>query len=62
MDLKYNLIKPVSPLNHFVDFFWMLANESDNEQEVVVLPDGRIDILFTVSSKEPFSVMLIISC
>lgn len=57
-NLDYKLIKPKPPLVDFVDFFWMLNNNSNEEQEVVVLPDGRIDLLFTVSSVEPYRVML----
>jgi len=58
MNLAYKLLKLPSPLNEFVDFIWMNNNNSNDEQEVVVLPDGRIDILFTVSSVEPYRVML----
>ena len=57
-NLIYRLITPEPPLADFVDFYWMLNNEADQEQEVVVLPDGRIDILFTVSAVEPYRVML----
>lgn len=58
-NLDYKLIKPKLPLADFVDFFWMLNNNLNEEQEIVVLPDGKIDILFSVSSVEPYRVMLI---
>lgn len=58
MNLEYKQLIPSSPLIDFVDFFWMLTNDSDEEQEVVVLPDGRIDIFFSITSKEPYNVML----
>lgn len=58
MNLEYKLIKADLSLSAFVDFFWMIANPSDEEQEVVVLPDGRIDIFFSISAAEPYNVML----
>lgn len=62
MNLEYKLSKPAPPLHEFVDFIWMNNNNSDDAQEVVVLPDGRIDILFTVSTVEPFRMMLMGIC
>ncbi|QDK79960.1 helix-turn-helix transcriptional regulator [Spirosoma sp. KCTC 42546] len=53
-DVDYKLRKPDSSLSDFVESFWMLANPSDQEKKVVVLPDGRIDIFFSYSSTEPF--------
>jgi len=58
MNLEYKLAAAAHPLSLFVDFYWMLNNPSDEEQEVVVLPDGRIDVFFSVSSKESYNVML----
>lgn len=36
----------------------MLANPTDVEKEVVVLPDGRFDIFFSYSINEPFHVTI----
>ncbi len=36
----------------------MLRNYSDSEKEIVVLPDGRFDILFSVSDNQPFHATL----
>lgn len=36
----------------------MLSNPSGEEQEVIVLPDGRIDIFFSMSPAEPFGALL----
>ncbi|MBB6498510.1 helix-turn-helix domain-containing protein [Pedobacter cryoconitis] len=58
MNLEYKFVKADYHLSAFVDFFWMITNPSDEEQEVVVLPDGRIDIMFSISSAEPYHIML----
>lgn len=52
-------IKPGNSLSDFVESFWMLYNKSDCEKEVVVLPDGRIDLFFSKSAKEPFHITLL---
>lgn len=57
--LKYKHIKPDKSLADFVESFWLLQNHSDNDKEVVVLPDGRIDLFFTQSASEPFQVILL---
>src|SRR5665213_2009767 len=36
----------------------MLANHSDDDKNIALLPDGSIDILFSYSDKEPFNAML----
>ncbi|MCS3529744.1 AraC family transcriptional regulator [Chryseobacterium sp. JUb7] len=45
-------------LRDFVESFWMLDNPSENK-EVILLPDGRIDLIFSESSTEPFHVVLL---
>jgi len=57
-DLEYKIIKAHPSISHFVERFWMLANHSDNDKEIVVIPDGRIDILFSCSATEPFHITL----
>ncbi|SHN20913.1 helix-turn-helix domain-containing protein [Mucilaginibacter sp. OK098] len=57
-DLEYKIIKADASISHFVERFWMLANHSDNDKEIVVIPDGRIDILFSCSTTEPFHITL----
>lgn len=56
--LNYKYMKPEKALAHFVESFWMLHNQSGNTKEVVVLPDGRIDLFFSQSATEPFHVTL----
>lgn len=58
-DLYYQLIKPNKSVADFVESFWLLYNHSDSDKEVVVLPDGRIDLIFTQSPTEPFRITLL---
>lgn len=37
----------------------MLHNQSDEDKEAIILPDGRIDLFFSQSAKEPFHVTLL---
>lgn len=46
-------------LADFVECFWMLMNYSQSDREIVVLPDGRLDIIFSYSDKDPFNAALI---
>lgn len=57
-NIQLKIIKPSPQLSDFVESFWMLANHSESAHEIVVLPDGRFDILFSYSSKEPYHAML----
>ena len=58
-ELKYLAIKPDKSLADFVESFWLLQNQSDCNREVVVLPDGRVDLFFTQSATESFHVTLL---
>jgi len=58
-ELKYKVIKPDKSLADFVESFWLLQNQSDLDKEVVVLPDGRVDLFFTQSATEPFHITLL---
>ena len=59
MSLVTKLIKPSSSLSFFVESFWMMYNQSDSDREVIILPDGRIDLFFSRSATEPFHVTLL---
>jgi AraC-like DNA-binding protein len=56
-DIQYQAIRPDSSLADFVDSFWMLANHSQTAHEIVILPDGRFDIIFSYSTGKPFNIM-----
>lgn len=57
INAQYKL--PPAQLVNYVERFWMLGNQSGEEQSIVVFPDGRVDILFCISSKEPYYVVLL---
>lgn len=57
-DLTFKSVKPDQKLSDFVESFWMLENQLDTKREIIVLPDGRIDLFFSQSSTEPFHVTL----
>jgi AraC-like DNA-binding protein len=57
-DLELETIKPVAELADFVESFWMIRNHSTVEKEIVVLPDGRFDIIFSSVANEFFHATL----
>ncbi|PZR06641.1 MAG: transcriptional regulator [Flavobacterium psychrophilum] len=59
MELVMKFVKPENSLSDFVESFWMLDNASESDKEVVILPDGRIDLLLSKSSIEPFNITLL---
>lgn len=60
-NLIYQSQKPDPSIENFVESFWMLDNLSKNK-DVILLPDGRIDLIFSQSSKEPFHIVLLGIC
>lgn len=57
-ELKYRITKPTNSLTEFVESFWWLQNPTDNNKEIVILPDGRIDLIFTQSQNQAFQATL----
>ncbi|ARS35863.1 helix-turn-helix domain-containing protein [Pontibacter actiniarum] len=57
--IYYQIREPESTLTDFVESFWVLTNRSDKANNIVVLPDGRVDIMFSMSPTEPFHASLI---
>ncbi|MET0635277.1 MAG: AraC family transcriptional regulator [Chitinophagaceae bacterium] len=56
--IEYKISKPSLQLSDFVESFWMAENVSNTAHEIVILPDGRFDIIFSYSSNEPFNIIL----
>jgi len=46
------------PLADFIESFWLLANPTDKPHDIIVLPDGRVDIIFSLSSTGSFQAWL----
>jgi len=57
--IEYRFAKPDEALRPYVDSFWLLRNPSDRDEELIVLPDARIDLLFSQSPAEPFHVVFL---
>jgi len=55
----YKFIQPPKPLSDFVENIGMFHNHSDEAKEVVVLPDGRIDLFFLQPGAGPLQVILV---
>ncbi len=52
------MLKPDQSVIDFVESFWMLDNPSEFDKEIVVLPDGRIDLFLSYSDIKPFNISL----
>jgi len=57
--LLYKEVKPVKALDVFVDSYWMLHNVTSMPLDVVILPDGRIDLILTAAPGIPFHITLL---
>lgn len=57
-DIEWKTVKPPNELTDFVESFWMLANHSNKEHQIIILPDGRFDIIFSFNDNEVFEPTL----
>lgn len=58
-DFSYNFIKPDEEIADFVESLGTFHNASPESKEVVIIPDGRIDLFFSQSPSEPFHITLL---
>lgn len=58
MSIITKTIKPSPELQRFVESFWMLKSDSSGPKEVVILPDGRVDLTISSSLNEAFHITL----
>lgn len=58
-DLDYKCITPNEALAGFVESFWRLRNQTDSDKEMVILPDGRINLIFSQSATGPVQATLL---
>jgi len=58
-DFYYKAIEPDKSLLDFVENIGMFHNKSDQDMEVVLMPDGRIDLFFMQSESELLETTLI---
>ena len=57
--LEYKIIQPEPELSDFVERFYIVKNTSALDKEIVLIPDGRIDLFFIVLEKGQFIGTLI---
>ena len=57
-EIELKTIQPIAELSNFVESFWMIANPTDKDQQIVILPDGRFDIIFWQTDKTNFKITL----
>lgn len=57
--LEYEIVEPDSSIASYVESFWKLKTPPGDPKNIIVLPDGRIDIIFSSSDTEPFSAILL---
>ncbi len=55
----YRFLKPSDSLADFVESIGMFHNPSNEPKEVVVMPDGRIDLFFWLPANGTFQILLI---
>lgn len=58
-DFYYKFILPEKPLADFVENIGMIHNQSDKSKEVILMPDGRVDLFFLESKETTFQIALI---
>lgn len=58
-DFHFHFIEPEQSIADFVENLSTFYNRSDQAKEVVIIPDGRVDLFFIQSPSEPFHVALI---
>lgn len=47
--LEHQIRQPNSALTEFVGRFWMVRNPSEQHQEIIIIPNGMIDMVFTIA-------------
>ena len=56
-DIVYVARKPDGQLSDFIESFWMLSNNTDEDKPIVLVPDGRIDLAFSFT--KPYELTLL---
>lgn len=57
--MEYKIVQPEPDLLDFVERIYILQNPTTFDKEVVLIPDGRIDLFFILSETENFMGTLI---
>jgi AraC-like DNA-binding protein len=58
-NLEHIIQLPDNSLSDFIERFWMIRNTTHQNQEIVIVPDGRIDFMFMITEDKPFEANII---
>lgn len=58
-NLHYTAIAPIAPLRDYIESFWFLDNHASVQKDIYVLPDGRIDLIYSKSPDEALHATLL---
>lgn len=58
-DFNYKFIEPDESITDFVENLGTFHNQTDQPKEVVIIPDGRVDLFFSQSPSEAFHITLL---
>jgi len=56
--LEYICLKPDEPLIDIVESIWMVKNNSDEEKEGIIVPDGKIDLFLLADENGNFEIFI----
>lgn len=57
--LEHIVQLPDDSLSEFIERFWMVRNTSEEDHQIVIVPDGRIDLMFSITNDKPFTSNII---
>ena len=59
MPIITQFVPPDPAISDFVDSFWSLTNTDEVDKEIVLVPDGRIDLFLSYTPREGFQTTLL---
>lgn len=57
--LEYKIIQPEPDISDFVERFYIIKNNSFADKEIILVPDGRLDLFFIITESNQFNGTLI---
>lgn len=58
-NLQHIVRLPNNSLSESIEQFWMVKNSTNQSHQVVVVPDGRIDLFFSISNNKVFTSTIV---
>jgi AraC-like DNA-binding protein len=56
--IAYSAAEPDDSLREIVESFWVLHGGEQQQKQIIILPDGRVDLFFSYSPAEAFEARL----